>query len=115
MKITMVKKIKEDGKECKKCREVVQRLEQNNELQYINEILYADVNDPESAGCILAKKYAIDIAPFFVVEDAGKVTIYKTYMKLKKDIFNKEPDKKDIEIEEKRKPKVDPNEDLYWL
>ena len=34
MKIVMVKKIMEDGQECKKCREVSERLKQNDEMQY---------------------------------------------------------------------------------
>jgi hypothetical protein len=115
MKITMVKKILEDGKECKKCQEVSQRLEQNDELQYINQIVWADVNNPESEGYKIAKAYNIDIAPFFLVDDKGQITIYKTYLELKRKVFNKEPEAQDIEIEEKRKPKTDPDEDLYWL
>lgn len=115
MKITMVKKIMEDGKECKKCREVTERLEQNNELQYIDSILWADVNDHESEGFKIAEEHGIDIAPFFLVDDGAKPKLYKTYLELKREVFNKEPDAKDIEIEEKRKPKTDPDEDLYWL
>ncbi len=115
MKIVMVKKLMEDGLECKKCQEVSARLKLNDELQYIDEIIWADVNDPESAGYKVAGEYGIDIAPFFVVDDNGKTTLYKTYLELKKKVFNKEPAAEDIEIEEKRKPKVDPDEDLYLI
>ena len=115
MKIIMVKKIMEDGKECKKCLEVTQRLKQNDELQYIDKVVWADVNKPESAGYKIAKEYGIDIAPFFLVDDDKETRLYKTYLELKRDVFNKEPDAEDIEIEEKRKPKADPDEDLYWL
>ena len=115
MKIIMVKKIMEDGQECKKCREVSERLEKSDELQYINQIIWADVNNPESAGYKVACEYGIDIAPFFLVDDNGKTTLYKTYLELKRKVFNKEPDAEDIEIEEKRKPKVDPDEDLYLI
>jgi hypothetical protein len=115
MKITMVKKIRDDGKECRKCQEVTQRLKENDEWTYIDRVVWADVNNPESEGYKLAEKYGLDIAPFFLVDDGKGVKIYKTYLELKRDVFNKEPEAEDIEIEEKRKPKTDPDEELYWL
>ncbi len=105
----------EDGLECKKCREVSQRLEANGEMRFINKIIYADIRDSQSEGYQLANRYGLDIAPFFIVNDGGKETIYKTYLELKKEVFHKEPDPEDIEIEESRKPPIDPNEDLYYL
>lgn len=102
MKIIMVKKIKENGEECKKCREVTERLIAGNELSLIDKIVYADVRDPESEGLRLAKEHNIEIAPFFMVEDSGNVTIYKTYMEFKKKVLNKALEKGDAEIEERR-------------
>ncbi len=113
MEIIMVKKRMEDGSECKKCKEVHDRLEANDELKYINKTVYADVNDPQSEGMKLAAQYNIDTAPFFVVKDSGDSTAYKTYLQLRKNAFNKTPDKKDEEIEEKRKPKN--NDEMYFL
>ncbi len=55
MRIVMVKKIMADGQECKKCREVAQRLKENDEMRYIDEVIWADVNDSESAGYKVAK------------------------------------------------------------
>ena len=90
MKITMVKKIKEDGEECKKCLQVTERLRVGDELRFIDKIVYADMRDPDSVGHRLAKEHNIDIAPFFIVEDGGTVSIYKTYMELKRKVLNKE-------------------------
>jgi hypothetical protein len=107
MKITMVKKIYEDGSECGKCKEVSERLEENNEMQYIDHIAYADTKNPESEGYKLADKHNITTAPFFVVEENGEEMVYKTYLQLRKKAFNKTPDEKDNEIENKRKPGMD--------
>jgi hypothetical protein len=109
----MVKKILEDGTECKKCQEVCERMETNNEMQFIDRVVYADIRDHESEGYKLAIRYGLDIAPFFIVDSGGEETVYKTYLELKRKVFNKEPDKEDIHIEEKRKPDLD--EDLYYL
>lgn len=98
----MVKKIKETGEECKKCREVTERLTAGNELSFIDKIVYADMRYPESEGLRVAKEHNIEIAPFFIVEDSGNVTIYKTYMEFKKKVLNKALEKGDVEIEERR-------------
>lgn len=103
MNITMVKKIMEDGRECKKCRQVSERLESGGEMAFINEIIYADVRDPSSEGHRVAEKYNVNIAPFFVVEEKGQVNIYKTYMELKRKVFNKLVEAADIAIEESRR------------
>jgi hypothetical protein len=109
----MVKKILEDGSECRKCREVSERMELNDEMRFIERIVYADTRDPDSEGLKLAERFGLDTAPFFIVTDGETETVYKTYLVLKRKVFNKEPDPEDIEIEEKRKP--DPDEDLYYL
>jgi len=107
MKITMVKKILEDGNECKKCREVTERLNAHGEMDKISHIAYADVREPGSEGFKLAEKYNMDITPFFIVEENGNETVYKTYLELRKNAFNRDPDPDDIEIEEKRKAPPD--------
>ena len=122
MKITQVKKIKEDGEECKKCREVTERLKAGNELTLIDKIVYADMRDPDSEGLKLAKEHNIDIAPFFIVEDEGTASIYKTYMELKRKVLNKgeESEKKhsskdfDIERLNKEFETKTPQELLEW-
>lgn len=89
MKITLVKKIKEDGTECKKCLQVTERLKAAGELRFIDRIVYADTRDPDSVGLKLAKEHNIDLAPFFIVDDEGTVSVYTTYMELKRKVFNK--------------------------
>ena len=69
MHITFVKKIKADGTECRKCIEVQSRLEKDGYIKKINAIEIADENDENSAGQKLAKKYEVERAPFFIVED----------------------------------------------
>lgn len=107
MKIIMVKKLLEDGSECKKCREVTERLNAHNEMNRIDYIAYADVRKPESEGFKLAEKHHMDTTPFFIVEDNGEEKVYTTYLALRKQAFNQIPDEEDIEIEEKRKAPPD--------
>ena len=107
MKITMVKKLLEDGSECKKCREVTERLQSHNEMNKIDYVAYADVREPDSEGFKLAEQYNMDITPFFIVEDNGRENVYKTYLELRKNAFNQSPDAADREIEEKRQAPPD--------
>lgn len=113
MKITMVKKILEDGSECKKCREVSERLKAHDEMDKIDHIAYADVREDESEGFKLAQKHNMDLTPFFIVEENGQETVYRTYLQLRKNAFNQTPDEADIEIEEKRKAPSE--DDLFFM
>jgi len=103
MKITLVKKIMEDGEECQKCREVSERLKFGDELRFIDRVIYADVRDAETEGSRLARELNVEIAPFFIVEKGGEKTIYKSYMVFKKNVLKKVLEAEDIEIEDKRK------------
>lgn len=88
MKITFVKKILADGSACKKCGEVTQKLEESNQMQYIDRVVVAMEADKNSEGMLLAAKYDVNRAPFFVVEhDNDEVEIYTIYFKLVKDIL----------------------------
>ena len=88
MHITMVKKILADGSACKKCAEVLAKMEAEHQLQYINEILVADERDTQSAGMLLAAKLGIDRAPFFVVrQEDGIEHVYTVYLKFVKEVL----------------------------
>ena len=64
------------------------RLERDGYIKKINKIVIADENDKNSVGQKLAKKYAIERAPFFIVEDGKNgVAIYTVYFKFIKEIF----------------------------
>ena len=89
MKITFVKKILADGSPCKKCGEVLEKMETSDQLRFIDKIVIADEADPESEGMQLAKAHDVNRAPFFIVEkNEGEAEIYTVYFKLVKDVLN---------------------------
>lgn len=82
MKITLVKKVLKNGEPCRKCADVLDKLTESGYLDRIDEILVADEADPDSPGMQLARRYNVDRAPFFVVEEDGKEpVIYTVYFK----------------------------------
>lgn len=96
MKITLVKKILADGSPCKKCGEVIGRLEDSGQIDRINEILVADERDPTSAGMLLAAELNVDRAPFFVVDyDDGRKSVYTVYFKFVKEVLDQQTEEKD--------------------
>jgi gamma-glutamylcysteine synthetase len=111
MKITMVKKILADGSPCKKCGEVLERMEQDDQLRLIDDIIIADERDPASDGMLLASELAVDRAPFFVVQhDDGSREVYTIYLKFVKEVLQK----KTSEAEE-LKELLDNSADLDFL
>ena len=85
MHITFVKKILHSGELCKKCLEVSERLSTEKLIDVIDHIAIADERDTESEGMRLAKKYTVERAPFFLVEDdSGDVQMFDVYFKFKK-------------------------------
>lgn len=88
MHITMVKKILMDGSPCKKCGEVLERMEAENQMRFVDELLVADERDPESAGMQLAARLGVDRAPFFVVTaNDGTQTVHTVYLKFVKEVL----------------------------
>ncbi len=88
-KITFVKKIFADGSPCKKCGEVMEKMEAANQMRFVNEVVIADEANPESQGMLLAAQYDVSKAPFFLVERVdGEVEVYTIYFKLVKDVLN---------------------------
>ncbi|WP_257254872.1 MULTISPECIES: hypothetical protein [unclassified Endozoicomonas] len=91
MKITMVKKIMADGSPCKKCSEVLERLESSGHFGKIDQVLIAKEGDASSEGARLAEFYKVNKAPFFVVEEEGQEPkIYTVYFKLVKEVLNRQ-------------------------
>lgn len=85
MHITFVKKILANGELCKKCQEVSDRLQSEALIESIDHIAIADERDSDSEGIRLAKKYSVERAPFFLIEDeSGDVTVFDIYFKFKK-------------------------------
>lgn len=111
MKITLVKKILADGSPCRKCGDVLQRLEESGHLSRIDEIVVADERDPTSPGMLLAAELSVDRAPFFVVErDDGATEVFTVYFKFVKEVLEQETEEKD-----ELKEILDQNPDLDFL
>ena len=64
--ITLVKKIKLDGSPCRKCADVIGRLESGGLMSRIDHVVVADERDAESEGMRLASELGVDAAPFFI-------------------------------------------------
>lgn len=110
MKITFVKKILRDGSPCKKCADVIEKLESAGHMSRIDEVVIADERDRDSKGMQLARQYQVDRAPFFVVENEGKAPqIYTVYMKFLKEVLEQTGD----ETEELKE--IMDNQDLDFL
>lgn len=88
MRITLVKKVLADGQDCRKCRDVMERLERSGQLARIDRILVADERDPSSAGWMAAEHYGVDAAPFFVVRhDDGREEVYSVFLAFVRDVL----------------------------
>ncbi|MDX1693019.1 MAG: hypothetical protein R3208_04600 [Ketobacteraceae bacterium] len=111
MKITFVKKILADGSPCRKCGDVITRLEESGQMARIDEVLVADERDPASPGMMLAAEHNVDRAPFFVVEhDDGSVKVYTVYFKFVKEVLEQS-----TEEEDENRELLDQNPDLDFL
>ncbi|MGH1470229.1 MAG: hypothetical protein ACRBCS_03495 [Cellvibrionaceae bacterium] len=96
MKITLVKKILADGSPCKKCADVIGKLEESGHINSIDQILIADERDASSEGISLAKELNVERAPFFVVERDGRAPeVYTVYLKFVKEVLNEQPSASD--------------------
>jgi hypothetical protein len=88
MRITLVKKVLVDGQDCRKCRDVLERLERDGHLGRIDRILVADERDPASVGWMVAQHYGVDTAPFFVVRhDDGREQVYTVFLAFVRDVL----------------------------
>ena len=93
MKITLVKKILADGSPCKKCGDVLQKLEDGGHMDRMDDILVADERDPESEGLKLAKALNVHRAPFFVVyRDGAEPEVHTVFLKFVKEVLEQEAD-----------------------
>lgn len=96
MKITLVKKILADGSPCKKCGDVLNKLESSGQMQFIDEVLVADERDMQSPGMELANKLGVNRAPFFVVErDGQEPEVHTVYFKFVKEVLDQKTSEKD--------------------
>ena len=91
MKITLVKKIKADGNLCRKSSDVFKRLQRERLLGYIDRIIFAHETQPSSEGQILAAKYQVDRAPFFIVQqDNNSTQAYTSYSRFLLEVLDRQ-------------------------
>lgn len=86
-RITLVKKIRADGSTCRKCAEVVQRLEREGYLENIDRVVVADERDAASEGWALAARHGVPGAPFFIVEEHGDERVYTVYFRFVREVL----------------------------
>jgi hypothetical protein len=109
--ITLVQKIKLNGELCAKSAKVIADLTARGLRNNIDRLVTADERDPASAGYILAAKYQIDSAPFFIVTtDDDRTHAYSIYSQFLRNVFNVEPAESD-EIAEI----MAQNSDMYFI
>ncbi len=87
MHITMVKKRLADGSECRKCVEATAHLQSRGLWDRIDVIVWAQEDDPSSAGTVLGQQLGVDRAPFFVVKDDRGEAVYVSVLQLVKERF----------------------------
>ena len=87
MHITFVKKILANGQPCPKCAEVEELMDRAGHMQHIDRVVIADERAPHSTGMVLAERHNVSVAPFFIVEDGDKTTVYTVYLRFAKEVL----------------------------
>jgi len=88
MHITFVKKRNADGSTCRKCEEIERRLERDGHVGRIDEVLTAELDNPDSPGMRLARELNVDYAPFFVVRRGDDTEVHTIYLKFVREVLN---------------------------
>lgn len=100
MTITLVQKIKQNGQPCAKSAKVLSELQMLGLQSRIDQIVIADERNPNSEGYVLAAKYEVDAAPFFIVDNPGDPPrLYTAYQRFLKEVLDQQPSE-DAEISE---------------
>lgn len=105
MRITMVKKRLTDGQPCKKCIQAEEMLTRRGLLNRIDDVVWADENDANSPGAVLAREYRVEVAPFFVAyPDAGDPIVHSNVTTFTKWLAGEQP----VRVEAPRLERIDP-------
>jgi phosphoadenosine phosphosulfate reductase len=81
--LTMVKKRLANGEPCRKCAQAEDLLRSRGLWERVDEVVWADENDPSSPGMQLGARLGVALAPFFIVrEDDGREVVYESVLKL---------------------------------
>lgn len=88
--ITMVKKQLLSGEPCKKCAQAEEMLRNRGLWERIDRVVWAKEGQPESEGMRLGAEHGVELAPFFIVEEAGGApVVYTSAIKFVKEQFGK--------------------------
>lgn len=68
----MVKKRLASGEPCRKCVQAQELLERRGLWDQIDEVVWAQEGDAASPGVQLAERHQLDLAPFFIISEAGQ-------------------------------------------
>jgi hypothetical protein len=107
MDVTFVKKITSEGKPCRKCAEVEERLRAAGLTDRIGRVVIADERDPDSEGMRLAAELGVASAPFFIVVQGGRRVVYTSYVQLLKEVLQASPTEEEEAVELARRDDVD--------
>lgn len=83
-RVTMVKKVLASGEPCAKCAQAEEMLQRRGLWQRIDHVAVADERDASSEGMRLAKEHGIELAPFFLIEEAGGIVVFTSVIKFAK-------------------------------
>lgn len=83
-RVTMVKKVLASGEPCAKCAQAEETLRRRGLWEQIDRIAVADERDASSEGMRLAQQHGVELAPFFLIEENGGVTVLTSVIKFAK-------------------------------
>jgi len=92
VQITMVKKRLASGEPCEKCAQTEELLRRRGLWEKIDEVVWAIEGEDDSPGFVIARRHGIDVAPFFVIRDAGgEETVLTSPLRLIRQYFPAAP------------------------
>lgn len=83
-RIVMVKKVLKSGAPCAKCAQAEEMLRRRGLWEKLERVVVADEGDEASEGMVLARKYQVDLAPFFLVQVGENTEVLTSVLKLAK-------------------------------
>ncbi len=103
MHITMVKKRLSDGRDCDKCVRAEEILRANSLWERIQEIVWAVEDEPNSPGMVMASRFGVEAAPFFVIENgSGEPKVCTSVLQLMRDLGRSERELDPVALDSER-------------
>jgi phosphoadenosine phosphosulfate reductase len=81
-RLVMVKKRLANGEPCGKCADAERMLKERGLWPRVDEVVWADELDSESAGMQLARAHQVQLAPFYILTHGGSERVYTSTLKL---------------------------------